>query len=105
MMPRLLPVAVAVIAGLLTASAHAATIRITIKDLVYSPAAAQAKVGDTVEWINKDVIAHTATARNGDWDVMIPANKTARLVVKKAGAVDYYCRFHPNMTARLTVAR
>ncbi|HEU5018710.1 MAG TPA: cupredoxin family copper-binding protein [Pseudolabrys sp.] len=104
-MPRLLPVAVAVIAGLLTASAHAATIRITIKDLVYSPAAAQAKVGDTVEWINKDVIAHTATARNGDWDVMIPANKTARLVVKKAGAVDYYCRFHPNMTARLTVAR
>jgi hypothetical protein len=27
------------------------------------PAEAQAKIGDTIEWINKDVIAHTATAR------------------------------------------
>ena len=105
MTPRPLCLAAALIAALLSASAQAATIRITIKDLAYSPATAQAKVGDTVEWINHDVVAHTATARNGDWDVMIPANKTARLVVKKAGAVDYYCRFHPNMKARLTVVR
>lgn len=105
MTPRPLCLAAAVVAALLSASAQAATIRITIKDLVYSPATVQAKVGDTVEWINHDVVAHTATARNGDWDVMIPANKTARLVVKKAGAVDYYCRFHPNMKARLTVVR
>jgi plastocyanin len=24
-------------------------------------------------------------------------------VVKKAGAVDYYCRFHPNMKAALKI--
>lgn len=103
-MSRRLYLTLAVIVGLLSASAHAATIRITIKDLSYSPAVAQAKVGDTVEWINKDFVAHTATARNGAWDVTIPANKTARLVVKKAGNVDYYCRFHPNMKGRLVVA-
>ena len=41
-----------------------------------SPAEASAKIGDTIEWINKDVLAHLATARNGDWDVTLPPEKT-----------------------------
>ncbi len=83
--------------------ADAATIEITMENLVISPAEASAKVGDTIEWINKDVLAHTATARNGDWDVTLPPKKNGSLVVKKPGAFDYYCRFHPNMKATLTV--
>ena len=83
--------------------ADAATIEITMENLVISPAEASAKVGDTVEWINKDVLAHTATARNGDWDVTLPPKKSGRVILKKAGTVDYYCRFHPNMKATLTV--
>jgi plastocyanin len=83
--------------------AQAETIHVVIDKLAYQPAAINAKVGDTVEWDNKDVVAHTATVR-GDWDVMIPAKKTASVVLKKAGDVEYYCRFHPNMTARITVA-
>lgn len=93
----------AAVALALAVPAHAATVQITIDKLEFMPAEAQAKVGDTVEWINKDVIAHTATARSGGWDVMIGPNKTARLVLTKAGAVDYYCKFHPNMKGRLTV--
>jgi len=58
---------------------------------------------DTIEWINKDIVAHTATVR-GDWDVTIAANSSASLVLKKAGTVDYYCRFHPNMKGRITIA-
>ena len=85
-------------------SAHAATIQITMENLVVSPADASAKVGDSVEWINKDIVAHTATARNGDWDVMLPPKKTGTLVLKKPGTIEYYCRFHPNMKATLTVA-
>jgi plastocyanin len=84
--------------------ADAATIQIVMENLVIAPAAASAKVGDTVEWVNKDVFAHTATARNGDWDVTLPPKKTATLVLKKAGTIEYYCRFHPNMKATLTVA-
>jgi len=83
--------------------AHAATIEITMENLVISPANVSAKVGDTVEWINKDILAHTATARNGDWDVNLPPKKNGSVVLKKAGAVEYYCRFHPNMKATLTV--
>jgi plastocyanin len=83
--------------------AHAATIQVTMENLVFAPSEVSAKVGDTIEWINKDVFAHTATARNGDFDVTMPPNKTVTFVLKKAGTVDYYCRFHPNMKAVLRI--
>jgi plastocyanin len=103
MTPRwILPIAAALTLGA-SVSAHAATIQITVENLVISPAEDLAKVGDTIEWINKDVFAHTATARNGDWDVTLPPNKTLTSVLKKAGTIDYYCRFHPNMKATLVV--
>lgn len=85
--------------------ARAATIQISMENLEISPAEASAKVGDTIEWINKDVFAHTATARNGDFDVTMPPKKTATVVLKKEGTVDYYCRYHPNMKATLKVER
>src|SRR5579872_1594657 len=102
------PICVAFVLGVLVAGttipAQAATIQISMENLEISPGDATAKVGDTIEWVNKDVLAHTATARNGDWDVMLPPKKSGALVLKKAGTVDYYCRFHPNMKAVLTVA-
>jgi plastocyanin len=104
MTPRWVLPIVAVLALGAPVSAHAATIQITMQNLVISPAEATAKVGDTVELINNDVLAHTATARNGDFDVTMPPKKTVTLVLKKAGAVEYYCRFHPNMKAVLNVA-
>ncbi|MGO9005517.1 MAG: cupredoxin family copper-binding protein [Beijerinckiaceae bacterium] len=104
MMARwILPIVTELMLGV-SVSAHAATIQITMENLVISPAEASAKVGDTIEWINKDNFAHTATARNGDWDVTMAPKKTATLVLKKAGTIDYYCRFHPNMKATLAVA-
>jgi plastocyanin len=90
--------------GLASVSAHAATIQIVMEKLGYVPAETSAKVGDTVEWINKDILAHTATATGGDWNVVITPNKTEKLVLQKAGAVDYYCKYHPNMKGRLIVA-
>jgi plastocyanin len=99
----ILPIVAALTLGM-SVSAHAATIQISMENLAIAPAEATARVGDTIEWINRDVFAHTATARNGDWDVTMPPKKTVTLVLKKAGTVDYYCRFHPNMKATLTVA-
>ena len=104
MMPGLTSSIAAAIVVALIVPAHAATIQITMTNLEMSPAEASVKIGDTIEWINKDVFAHTATARNGDFDVNLPAKKSASFVVKKAGTVDYYCRFHPNMKATLKIA-
>src|SRR3981081_424565 len=103
-MPRwTFPIAATLLLGM-SIPAHAATIQITMENLVIAPAETTAKVGDTIEWINKDIFAHTATARNGDFDVMMPPKKTVTLVLKKPRTVEYYCRFHPNMKATLTVA-
>jgi plastocyanin len=85
------------------AAARAATIRVTIENISFSPAEIAAKVGDTVEWINKDFVDHSATV-DGQWDVMIAASKSGSLVLKNAGTFDYYCRFHPNMKGRITVS-
>jgi plastocyanin len=103
MMPRRIFLVIAALSGLSSVSAQPADVEITIDELVYAPAEVSAKVGDTIEWVNKDALAHTATAKNNDWDVMIGPNKTARLVLTKPGEVDYYCKFHPNMKGHVTV--
>jgi plastocyanin len=79
------------------------TVQITISGIAFADVKQPLAVGDTVEWINKDVVAHTATATNKNWRVVIPENGKAPLVLKKAGTVDYYCEYHPNMTGRLVV--
>jgi len=104
MAPRWVFPIVAALTLAMPVSADAATVQITMENLVISPAEVSAKVGDTIEWINKDIFAHTATARNGDWDVTMPPRKTVTSVLKKAGTVEYYCRFHPNMKATLVIA-
>jgi len=99
----LLLIIVGLALGKLADPSHAATIQIVIEKMGISPAEVSAKVGDTIEWINKDFLAHTATARNGDFDVILPPNKSVVFVLKKAGGVGYYCRFHPNVKATLKV--
>ena len=97
-------VLIALAFGLMAVPAHAETIQIAIENLAFAPTEVSAKVGDTIEWVNKDVFAHTATARNGDFDVNQPPKKTVTSVLNKAGTVEYYCRFHPNMKGVLKIA-
>ncbi len=96
-------IAIAAVVLLSAIQARAETIRIEVKSLAFSPAQGTAHVGDMIEWANADFIARPATAKNHDWDVQLPPNKTARVALKKAGTVDYFCRFHPNMTGTVTV--
>jgi plastocyanin len=46
-----------------TGSAGAEVIQIELKQIAYTPAQVAAHVGDTIEWVNNDIVAHTATAR------------------------------------------
>ena len=100
---RALPLIGALALAFAASPAPAATITVTIDRLVFSPASIEAKVGDTIEWVNKDAFAHTATVKGG-WEVMIPPKSKGRITLEQAGAVDYFCRFHPNMKGRVDVA-
>lgn len=98
--------ALVVLAAAGAAQAHGPQ-QVTIGKLVYAPAETTLHVGDTIEWINNDPIAHTATAAKnvpgGPWEVMLPPGKSAAMQMMTAGTIDYYCRFHPNMKARIIV--
>ena len=104
MTPERIALVVSLVLGL-SVSARAETIQITIDKLAFAPAELDAKVGDTIEWINKDALVHTATATNGDWNVNIAPKQTGRLVLNKPGSTEYFCKYHPNMKGRVTVAQ
>jgi plastocyanin len=40
----------------------------------------------------------------GGFEIMLPLKKSGSVAMEKAGAIDYYCRFHPNMKGRITVS-
>jgi plastocyanin len=83
--------------------ASAAAIGIEVKDLAFAPAEIMAHIGDTIERMNDDFVAHTATARDGQWDVKLPPHTNGRTIIRSAGKVEYYCRYHPNVKAVITV--
>ncbi|ODT11765.1 MAG: amicyanin [Kaistia sp. SCN 65-12] len=88
---------------LLPGVAAAETITVKVSKLAFVPAAITAKVGDTIEWVNADFIAHTATATDKSFDVKLPASKSGSLQVTKAGSFPYFCRVHPTMKGTITV--
>jgi plastocyanin len=77
---------------------------IVIDKLAFGPAPEVLHVNDIVEWANADIFQHTATAADGSFDVDLPAGAKGRTILKRAGVVDYFCRFHPGMKGRLKVA-
>jgi plastocyanin len=81
----------------------AETIRIGVDKLMFTPAQVSAHIGDTIEWVNADFLVHTATARTKEWDVTIPAKGVGRVTLKRAGTIDYYCRYHPNMIGHVSI--
>ena len=93
------------LAGAESASARAPKkVQITIGAMAISAPPGPIRTGDTVEWLNKDIVDHTSTEKKTMlWNVSIAPGKSAKVVMKKAGTFDYYCRYHPNMVARIVV--
>ena len=90
--------------ALLVRAAKPVTHTIIIDAARFQPARLSVHVGDTVVWVNKDLIPHTATARGGRFDSkMLAAGATFRFTAKAKGGTDYACLYHPTMTGRIVV--
>ena len=76
---------------------------VTIDATSYAPKTLVVHAGDTIVWDNKDVIAHTATAKGTFDSQTILSGASWRYTVSKKGVVDYACLFHPTMTGTLNV--
>ena len=75
----------------------------TIDGASFSPADLTVNAGDTIVWVNKDLLAHTATAKSGAFNSnVIQPGQSWRYVAKTKGNFPYTCSFHP-MTGTLIV--
>ncbi|MGJ0621497.1 MAG: cupredoxin domain-containing protein [Methylocystis sp.] len=92
------------LAGARLASASESA-RVVIADLEFKPSVVTVRIGDTVTWINKDFVEHTATSREGAFDVATPKSRPAHWRARKVGEFSYYCRLHPNMTGTIRVTQ
>lgn len=88
-----------------TFPAAAKTIHIDINKMAYSPAKVTAHVGDVIEWTNSDIVDHSATEKNGKFEVILPVKGKGNITVKEAGVIDYYCKFHPNMDGKIEAVK
>ena len=78
--------------------------QVIIREMRYEPVELTVAVGDTLEWVNRDLVPHTATARSREWNSgNIAADESWRMIVRTRGALAYACLFHPGMQATLIV--
>jgi plastocyanin len=83
---------------------------VTIKNGVYSPNPVMVKVGQTVNWLNSDSVAHTATDP-GVFDIGSIAPGSAHsdngdgVTFNTVGTYNYHCTLHANETATIIVTQ
>ena len=76
---------------------------VEIKQMKFQPAELMVQKGDTVVWINNDIVAHDVTEEPGKaWtSSVMPVGESWSLVVTQSA--DYYCSIHVVMKGKLIV--
>ncbi|MEM5399805.1 MULTISPECIES: cupredoxin domain-containing protein [Paraburkholderia] len=106
-MSRLRRVALGVCAIVCAAGAGpaaAARYVVAIEQMRFDPPSVTVHAGDSVVWVNKDLVAHTVTAEAKTFDSgSIAPGASWRYVASKRGRHAYSCQFHPVMHGTLIV--
>jgi plastocyanin len=91
--------------GLAAESAGPKNHVVRIEGMKFTPGVISARPGDTVEFLNIDLVPHTVTERSvRAFDSgMINAKKTWKFVAEEEGVLDYRCIYHPDMMGRIVV--
>jgi plastocyanin len=85
------------------AAATSASTIVEMTDSTFSPRTVDVKVGQTVTFVDKDEIAHTATAEGVFDSGTLRQGATYDFTATKPGSLSYVCVFHPGMTGRINV--
>jgi plastocyanin len=84
--------------------ATASEVTVDIRDFVYVPADLTVSAGTLVTWVNHDSAPHTATGASSSWDTgRLDGNDRGSVVFGEPGSFPYFCAYHPNMKAVVTV--
>jgi len=77
---------------------------VTMRLVGFEPDSLVVAAGDTVEWVNHDIVPHTTTATNGAWDSKTLApGASFRTVLTQSGPAPYSCLLHTTMKGRIDV--
>ena len=101
-------VALGLMAALLLSCPAAAASRthvVIIDRMKFGPIPTDLKAGDTIVWENRDIFRHTATAKDGSFNIDLLAGKKGSTVLRKPGTFDFACRYHPDMRGVLKIAK
>ncbi|MCA1812576.1 MAG: hypothetical protein LC624_01340 [Halobacteriales archaeon] len=75
-----------------------------IAGFLFSPGDLTVNAGDSVQWVNDDGFAHTATDSGFAWDTgTIGSHGSVTLLFAAAGSFSYHCAFHGFMSGTLHV--
>jgi len=85
--------------------ASAAKYTVVVSQMKFGALPAHLRVGDVIVWDNRDYVPHSATARNGDFDVELPARATQAQMLKTAGDFAFFCKYHTGMTGDMQVGK
>jgi plastocyanin len=85
------------------AAAPSHSYTVVIEKMKFGPLPAQLHKGDTIVWINRDFLRHSATAADHSFDVDLQPNKMGKIVLNKTGNIAFACRYHPGMRGVLQV--
>ena len=78
--------------------------QVEIKGFVFEPAVIRVKAGDMIVWENRDIVPHTATAVDGNWDSGdLPEGAAGKVTFIEAGTYSYSCLYHPGMQGTVIV--
>ena len=75
---------------------------VLIENYKYAPAEMTIQVGESVTWINKDAVRHTATGDDFD-SGLLGKDESFTQVFEKAGTYAYICTPHPYMKGTVIV--
>ena len=78
--------------------------QVVIENNQFMPTDLDILLGDTVEWVNKDSVAHTVTFENGDFDQKLPPGGTTTFTYKENMQFPYFCSIHPGMRGNIIVS-
>ena len=78
---------------------------VTMEGIQFQPEELTVASGDVIVWLNKDLVAHTATSsESGIFDSqLIAPGKSWKFTARKKGNVAYVCTYHPGMKGMLHV--
>ena len=76
---------------------------VTMEGMKVDPAVVTVKPGDKVEWRNKDLVPHTATASKLFDSGQIDPGKSWSWTAKAPGHHVYVCTYHPGMQGTVIV--